>query len=328
MSQIMSGLGRRKKKPAPDPRWLRGFFQVLQEVACKRLLRVDAGKSPAALIKVPESEEEWRGHNPNCLRSSVKFPQSSDGLGSHVICWCTSTVFYQDQKLKGNLSPPKSKVTSGAYTGLQNSVDKPLMLASFFRVEDMIRSSYRRGHLYPTDRLGNFRQAQLLPLIRLAPGRIHLQLDVMYGDIRWLSPEAFTTADMAGCSQVLLMQGLTQSSLRSTFTEKDIFGVFISEVANLVCQCLLSCTQVSVSLSCTPSVSVIILYPSVSVIILYPKCQCHYPVPQVVSVIILYPKCQCHYPVPKCQCHCPVPQVSVSLSCTPSQTPQLRIWKE
>ena len=39
----------------------------------------------------------WRkngeAHKPRCLKSSVKSPQSVD-LGSHVICWCWSTVLY------------------------------------------------------------------------------------------------------------------------------------------------------------------------------------------------------------------------------------------
>ncbi len=39
----------------------------------------------------------WRksgeAQNPCCLKSSVKFPQVSDDLGCHVICWCWSTLF-------------------------------------------------------------------------------------------------------------------------------------------------------------------------------------------------------------------------------------------
>ncbi len=39
----------------------------------------------------------WRkggeAHSPSCLKSSVKFPQSDD-LGSNVICWCWSIVFF------------------------------------------------------------------------------------------------------------------------------------------------------------------------------------------------------------------------------------------
>ncbi len=43
----------------------------------------------------------WRkggeAHSPRCLKSSVKFPQSDD-LGCHVICWCWSIVFFENQR--------------------------------------------------------------------------------------------------------------------------------------------------------------------------------------------------------------------------------------
>ncbi len=45
-------------------------------------------------IKVPESGGKWERHRIHVSWSpSVKFPQSSDDLGCHVICWCWSTVF-------------------------------------------------------------------------------------------------------------------------------------------------------------------------------------------------------------------------------------------
>ncbi len=64
--------------------------------------------------KVPFSEESkfcisfgnqgprvWRkggeAHSPSCLKSTVKFPQSVIDLGCNVICWCWSTVFFENQ---------------------------------------------------------------------------------------------------------------------------------------------------------------------------------------------------------------------------------------
>ncbi len=40
--------------------------------------------------------ESGEAHSPSCLKSSVKFPQSDD-LGYNVICWCWSTVFFENQ---------------------------------------------------------------------------------------------------------------------------------------------------------------------------------------------------------------------------------------
>jgi len=40
---------------------------------------------------------------PCCLKSSVKFPQVSDDLGCHVICWCWSTVFSEVHSQRSHL---------------------------------------------------------------------------------------------------------------------------------------------------------------------------------------------------------------------------------
>ncbi len=44
----------------------------------------------------------WRkggeAHSPSCLKSSVKFPKSSDDLGCNVICLCWSIVFFENQR--------------------------------------------------------------------------------------------------------------------------------------------------------------------------------------------------------------------------------------
>ncbi len=49
----------------------------------------------------------WRksgeAQNPCCLKSSVKFPQSCDDLGCHVICWCWSTVFSEVHSQRSHL---------------------------------------------------------------------------------------------------------------------------------------------------------------------------------------------------------------------------------
>ncbi len=49
----------------------------------------------------------WRksgeARNPCCLKSSVKFPQSFDDLGCHIICWCWSTVFSEVHSQRSHL---------------------------------------------------------------------------------------------------------------------------------------------------------------------------------------------------------------------------------
>ncbi len=44
----------------------------------------------------------WRkggeAHSPSCMKSSVKFPQSVIIWGCHVICWCWSIVFFENQR--------------------------------------------------------------------------------------------------------------------------------------------------------------------------------------------------------------------------------------
>ncbi len=48
-------------------------------------------------------EEEWRGTESCCLKSSVKFPQSVMIWGCHVICWCWSTVFSEVHSQRSHL---------------------------------------------------------------------------------------------------------------------------------------------------------------------------------------------------------------------------------
>lgn len=42
-------------------------------------------------------EKGWRGAKSKLLEIQCEVPTVSDGLGSHVSCWCWSTVFHQVQ---------------------------------------------------------------------------------------------------------------------------------------------------------------------------------------------------------------------------------------
>ncbi len=56
-----------------------------------------SGESKFSISFGNQGPRVWRksgeAQNPFCLKSSVKFPQSCDDLGCHIICWCWSTVF-------------------------------------------------------------------------------------------------------------------------------------------------------------------------------------------------------------------------------------------